>query len=79
MPRSVKKGAFVDGHLMEKIAAADTDVLVWEEGESEAQLGALYRTCPLEWVNAHGAPIRSVVAWAALPVLREEQALKDAA
>lgn len=58
---------------------ADTDVLVWEEGESEEQLGALYRTCPLEWVNAHGAPIRSVVAWAALPVLREEQALKDAA
>lgn len=58
---------------------ADTDVLVWEEVESEAQLGALYRTCPLEWVNAHGAPIRSVVAWAALPVLREEQALKDAA
>ena len=46
---------------------ADTDVLVWESGESEAQLGALYRTCPLEWVNAQGAPIRSVVAWAELP------------
>lgn len=54
---------------------ADTDVLVWEEGEQEAQLGALYRTCPLEWVNAHGAPIRSVVAWAALPALREAQAV----
>lgn len=48
---------------------ADTDVLVWESGEEEAQLGALYRTCPLEWVNAQGAPIRSVVAWAELPLL----------
>ena len=27
MPRSVKKGPFVDGHLMEKIQAANADLI----------------------------------------------------
>ena len=46
----------------------DTDVLVWEEGESEAQLGALFSNDPLEWIDAQGESLR-VVAWAEMPRL----------
>lgn len=47
---------------------ADTDVLVWEEGQAQAQLGALLSTDPLEWIDAQGQSLR-VVAWAELPLL----------
>lgn len=46
----------------------DTDVLVWEEGQQESQLGALFSNDPLEWVDAQGESLR-VVAWAEMPVL----------
>lgn len=48
----------------------DTDVLVWDEGESEAQLGALFSNDPLEWVDAQGEILPRVVAWAEMPVVR---------
>lgn len=53
----------------EQLPDADTDVLVWEQDQPEAQLGAYVghdEEGPL-WVNAHGDGIK-VVAWAALPV-----------
>ena len=49
----------------------DTDVLVWEEDQIEAQLGALFSNDPLEWIDAQGESLR-VVAWAELPRLATE-------
>lgn len=49
---------------------ADTDVLIWEDGWPEAQLGAYtgHDDSGPNWANAQGERVH-VVAWAELPVL----------
>lgn len=51
---------------------ADTDVLVWAEGEEEAQLGAYvgHESDGPVWVDAQGAIVPRVVAWAEMPLLQ---------
>ena len=50
---------------------ADTDVLIWAEGEQEAQLGAYVgdETDGPVWIGAQGEIVPRVVAWTNLPCL----------
>lgn len=48
---------------------ADTDILIFAKGETEAQLGALvgeHEGLPV-WVDAQGIHVEEVDAWCALP------------
>lgn len=57
---------------------ADTDVLLLAEGNTEMQLGALFSTDPIEWIDAQGESLR-VVAWAEMPRVgaREPRAIQS--
>lgn len=51
---------------------ADTDVLIWAEGDQEAQLGAYIgeESDGPVWSGAQGRIVPRVVAWAEMPVLK---------
>lgn len=51
---------------------ADTDVLILAEGDEEMQLGGLNCTDPVEWVDAAGATVPRVVAWADMPIVKRQ-------
>lgn len=57
--------------VVDRMPDLDTDVLVFEGRESEAQLGAWVRLVghPSLWVGANGDQLKGVTHWAPLPVL----------
>lgn len=63
-------------HLPGVMPDADTDVLVWDASSPEAQLGAYVgeESDGPVWIDAQGALISDVVAWADMPRWRERTA-----